>query len=303
MQPKIWTLEELRNQAEEAKSVFRKERIDEPLELYSKFFDTFHSIFDDLVGSLNEVIHQPDPAPLAEIMKNADRRTAFRYITAPPISEDDLKNLADTKLSATALKSDPENAKRIRQVVLHILDPHRFAWAKENRTPSEQERVLSVVSSTALVAARKVETERRNQAKNAQEQAVKNLLLDIGFVEVKKRKIGLLADAPAPGEFCMESLVGSTRADLVVGLYDRRVLALECKASNSEVNSYKRVNHEALGKAQKWLSAFGKNATVPGAVISGVFNVNNLESAQSAGLHLFWSHQLDDLNKFIKSTK
>ena len=98
-------------------------------------------------------------------------------------------------------------------------------------------------------------------------------------------------------------MVGGTRADLVVGLYDRRVLALECKASNSEVNSYKRINHEALGKAQKWLSAFGKNAMVPSAVISGVFNVNNLESAQSAGLNLFWSHCPSDLVNFIKSTQ
>ena len=33
------------------------------------------------------------------------------------------------------------------------------------------------------------------------------------------------------------------------------------------------------------------------------FNVNNLESAQSAGLNLFWSHCPSDLVNFIKSTQ
>jgi hypothetical protein len=90
---------------------------------------------------------------------------------------------------------------------------------------------------------------------------------------------------------------------LVVGLYDRRVLAMECKASNSQLNSYKRVNHEALGKAQKWLAQFGKNGTVPAALLSGVFNPANLESAQHGGLNLFWSHRLSDLAEFIEATK
>src|SRR6185312_4270491 len=119
----------------------------------------------------------------------------------------------------------------------------------------------------------------------------------------KRRDVRLLSDAPPPGHFCPESKVGGTRADLVVGLYDRRVLALECKASNSQVNSYKRVNHEALGKAQKWLSQFGKNGTVPAALLSGVFSTSNLEAAQAGGLNLFWSHRLSDLTKFIDETR
>ena len=39
-----------------------------------------------------------------------------------------------------------------------------------------------------------------------------------------------------------ETLIGEHNADLVVGLHDERILALECKASNSEINSRKRIN-------------------------------------------------------------
>jgi len=301
--PRVWTLEELAEDVAQARSVFRDERIEEPLELYSEFFDTFRTVFADLVPNLNQIIHSDDPDAIAEVMKDADKKTAFRYLTAPPISEDDLKVLADTKLSSTALKSDPQSAARIREIVLHIIDPHRFGWVTEKRAPSDEEQVVSVVASAAMVAARKVETSRRNNAKDVQEQAVKSLLLDLGFQSVERRTIKLPADAPGPGEYCGESILGDTRADLIIGLHDRRVLAIECKASNSEVNSFKRVNHEALGKAQKWLAGFGKNATVPGAVLSGVFSVNNLDTAQSGGLNIFWSHRLDDLAKFIEATK
>ena len=90
---------------------------------------------------------------------------------------------------------------------------------------------------------------------------------------------------------------------MVLRLFDRRVMAIECKATNSEVNSFKRVNHEALGKAAKWITKFGTDQIVPAAVLSGVFKVENLVDAQSAGLNIFWSHRLQDLARFIEATR
>jgi hypothetical protein len=37
-------------------------------------------------------------------------------------------------------------------------------------------------------------------------------------------------------------------------------------------------------------------------VLAGVFKVLNLEQAQTRGLSLFWSHDLDKLGDFIAST-
>jgi hypothetical protein len=105
------------------------------------------------------------------------------------------------------------------------------------------------------------------------------------------------------GEFCGESIVGGDKADVVLRLNDTRLMLIECKVSNSAVNSFKRINHEAAGKARKWLSSFGTAHLVPTAVISGVFNINNLLRAQEDGLTLFWAHDLKKLGQFVASVE
>lgn len=301
LKPKKWTIGELIHDAEEAKRIFRKERTKDPLEQYSKYFKTFEHVFKELLAQYPSINVRGEN--LVEMIGNEELRAAFRYLTAPPISEDDLETLAETTISRKTLKEDLAKAQRVCDVILDIIDPHRFPWVREGRDPTEHERSQAIVASAALVAARKVETSRRSEAKKQQEDAVKGTLCDIGFVEVPRRDIQLLDDAPAVGEFCGESMLGSSRADLVIRLYDRRVMAVECKVSNSAVNSVKRINREAAGKARAWLSAFGERQIVAAAVISGVFNPSNLDEAQSQGLFLFWNHRLQDLVEFIDSTK
>lgn len=167
---------------------------------------------------------------------------------------------------------------------------------------SEAERMRAIVASAVLVATRKVETARRADAGKKQEAAVKAMLREIGFSEAAPRDMPLLDAAPDPGAFCGESKLGDSRADLVIRLYDRRAMAVECKASGSAVNSFKRINHEAAGKARAWRTGFGKRQIVPGAVIGGVFHPANLETAQAEGLAIFWSHRLRELADFIRST-
>lgn len=302
--PRKWTLSELRRDAETAKALFRKQRLDEPLALYSRFFTAFVPVFGAVIDRLPSLADDPlDPAGMAELVGDRDMRVAFRYLAAPPVSEDDLKTLAETKLSATALRGDAEQARRVRDTILHIVDPHRFPWIGERRGPAEHERTRAIIASAALVAARKVETARRSNAKKEQEEAVKTALRNIGFAEVPPRDILLLDAAPAPGAFCGESKLGDSRADLVIRLHDRRVMPLECKASNSAVNSFKRINHEAAGKARAWLAGFGKCQVVPGAVLGGVFGPANLETAQAEGLTIIWCHRLRDLVAFVEATR
>lgn len=301
IEPKQWSMEQLAEDSACGRESFRTARFEEPQELYNELFDTFVPIFDRLIDQLAEQELGPDN--LAEVMGDDDTKMAFRYLTAPPISEDDLKTLADAKLSPTALRRDPDSARRVRETVLHILDPKRFPWIAEGRNHREAERTIAIVASATLATAQKVQTKRRNDAKSDQEEAVKQLLRDMDLTEVGRRDIPFLPDAPAPGEFCPESKLGDSRADIVVGLYDRRVMALECKVSNSEVNSVKRVNREAAGKARAWIAAFGQRQIVPAAVLSGVFKPNNLATAQRDGLALFWLHRLDDLKTFIEGTR
>ena len=252
----------------------------ETLGFYSAQFGTFVHVFEKLVDQLPE-LEEPDfdPETLAGILKDDDSRTAFRYLAAPPISEDDLKTLSESTLAVSTLRQDHQQARRVRDIVFRIIDPHRFPWIVDHRSPSHLEKAQAIIASAVLVSARKIETARRGIAKQLQESAVKEFLLGADLHEVDVRDMNLLSAAPSPGEFCGESNLGGTRADIVVRLYDGRLMPIECKVSNSAVNSYKRVNHEAAGKARGWITAFGQRQIVPAAVIAGVFNPGNLIGA------------------------
>lgn len=238
------------------------------------------------------------------MLNGRDQQKAFRYLAAPPISEDDLKAVSDTTLAPSILAADKDKAQRVRDTVLTILDPHRFPWIAANRKPSADETERAVIASAVLAAAREVETHRRTTSKDSQEQAVKDLLTSIKFKEVSARDVPMLTAAPKPGEFCGESRLAGTRADVVVRLHDGRVMAIECKVSNSAVNSYKRIVHDTGGKAATWYRKLGDAQVLPAAVMSGVFNVANLEDVQNnMRVGLFWQHRLKDLADFVKKAK
>ena len=198
-EPRSWTLEELTSDAETAKDLFRRSRLDEPLALYSQFFDIFASVFAELIDRLPALTTGSfEPSDLAELVGTEDAKTAFRYLAAPPVSEDDLRTLAETTLAPRTLRDDADRARRVRDIVLHVIDPHRFPWVREARQPTEHERTRAIVASAVLVAARKVETARRVDATRAQEEAVKIMLRGLQFEEVEPRDIPLLDDAPHP---------------------------------------------------------------------------------------------------------
>lgn len=301
--PPIWTEQELEKDIQEAIRLFRKERIEEPLELYLQLFEHFQSAFEDLLEQTVDLSELEENA--LEILSNKDSLDAFRYLAGPPISFDDLKTLSDTNsLSPKKLESDPELVKRVVGTVLQGLDRRRFNWVSEgNREPTESERAAAVIASAALAAAQRTHTERRNSGQKIQEGSVKAALLAADFKEVSRRKIKTITDSPKPGEFCMESEFCTRKADIIVGLWDKRIMPIECKVSNSSTNSIKRLNNDAAVKAGVWRKEFGERMVVPTALVSGVYKLKNLLDAQSRGLTLFWGHNLDALIRWILSTK
>lgn len=229
---------------------------------------------------------------------------AFRYLAAPPISAVDLKVLADAgSLNGSRLRSSPAEAQRIIGVVRQVLDRRRFAWVVEQREPTEAEREAAVMASAALMAASRTQTSRRNKGKEQQEAAVKEALRALGFAEVPSRTIPNISHAPAPGEFCGESRLGTRKGDVIVRLWDQRVMPIECKVSNSSTNSVKRLNNDAAVKAASWKVDFGLRQVVPSAVLSGVYKLHNLLDAQDRGLTIFWAHDLTPLTDWIASTR
>lgn len=300
--PPLWTREQLESDRTKARALFSRERMEEPLEDYLEAFDEYQGHIEEFLETTVDLFQLEGTA--LEVLTDPRLLKAFRYLAAPPISRDDLKVLADAEsLSRNTLKNRPDDVRRLLAIVRQVIDRRRFAWVVENREATEAERSAAVMASAALMAASRAQTNRRTLGKQQQEALVKEALIALGLKEVVSRKIQNISLAPAPGEFCGESYLGSRKGDLIVRLWDQRVMPIECKVSNSSTNSVKRLNNDAAVKAGSWRTDFGLRQVVPTAVLSGVYKVHNLVDAQERGLTLFWAHDLKPLTEWLKSTK
>lgn len=300
--PPRWTAEELDAERSAAEEIFRTERIQEPLEEYLNHFEAVQGVLEDLIETTVD-LEQIDEQALS-LLSNPDSLDGLRYLTGPPVSMDDLKTIVEARtLNPKNLAADSQLVQRLMDVFRAGLDRRRFPWVYESREPTPAERDAAILASAALMATRRTETGRRTSGKKLQESRVQHALVDLGYEEIPTKAIGTIGEAPQPGQFCREAKLGERKADLVVGLWDRRIMAIECKVSNSSTNSVKRLNNDAAVKAEVWIKDFGTLQVVPVALLSGVYKLHNLEQAQSRGLTLFWAHKIDQLTSWITQTK
>lgn len=298
--PPQWSDAQFSSQALTSISAFRDERLREDLATYTRHYSR-------ALATVNRLFRQTSDlntlSTNAQLVNDADMLHAMRYLMGPPISGDDLQTVAQVRLSPAALRTNSTSRDQVVASVLVGLDLNRFPWVGAARVATEIERVSGAHATAALMATQLIATARRNEGKTLQEQKVKDALIAAGFQEVHTRVVRTLVDAPGRGEFCGESLFGQKKADIVVRLWDDRVMPLECKVSNSATNSVKRLNGDAAAKADVWLRDFGRLQVVPSAVVAGVFNVKNLREAQANGLTVWWSHDLKELTDWIETTK
>jgi hypothetical protein len=296
-----WTSDELELWRQQSVDLFRRARLDEPLEIYGEAFDQYRGAVEALIEQTVDLSKLREQAQ--KVLADPINREIVRYLAGPPISEDDLNTLIDIPaITVRRITATPDLAQRAIDLIMNGLDQRRFPWVRDGRDPTEAEKLAAVIASAALLAYRRVATNRRNYGKDQQEAAVMEKLTAIGWKTVARRKFTSVDDAPKPGEFCRETIVGSNKADLLVRLMDRRLMPIECKVSNSSLNSIKRLN-DALKKAKEWTDDFGKSWVVPVAVLSGVFNLKHLMQTQQRGLALFWAHDLDRLAVWIEAAK
>jgi len=297
-----WTREQLDAERANAREIFRQERMLEPLEQYLETFDRYQGVVEDLLETTIDLSKLDDSA--VDVLTNPNLLDAFRYLAGPPISADDLRVLAEAVLTPSRLRDNEEMVRRIVEVVRAGLDRRRFPWVSDGREPTEAERSGAFFASAVLIATNRVGTSRRSEGKERQEALVEEALVQAQMKKVLTRTVETMNLAPRPGEFCRESQLGSRKADFVIGLYDQRLLAVECKVSNSEINSIKRLNNDAAAKATTWLKEFGSKNVVPSAVLSGVFKLRHLLRAQEEqGCTIFWAHDIGAMVRWIDATK
>ena len=267
-----WTADDFDRDRALAIDAFRRERLDEPLEDYLAQYDEVERVVSAVLREYRAALTGDRRA--AGMLVDPAQREVLRYLAGPPISMDDLKVLADAPtISARSLAAHPSIVARLVETIRIALDPRRFPWVIDDRDPTETELHAAVVATTAMIASQRVATQRRTLGKQGQEELVRQALLVTGFTEVMipGNEIRNIAAAPMPGHFSREVKLGERKADLTVGLWDRRIMPIECKVSNSSTNSVKRLN--------------------------------NLQQAQERGLTNFWAHRLSDLTEWIERTR
>lgn len=302
-----WSLKEISKDAKVAAEYFCERRLGEPKDRYSKAFELLEAANRELLGSLHHLQKKSvDKKWLADILGNDSLKIALRYLGAPPVSEDDLKTLSGDSLAPTLVRNEQGRANSIANVIRQILDPKRFPWIYEGRLATAEELERAILASTVVAAAQRVQTSRRVDERIAVEGGVKGLLLGLDWKELPAPKSGIKnirRDAPGPREFMAGVKLGSDGADFVIGLLDHRLLALECKGSNSEINSRKRINKEVANNAQAWLREFGDGTVIPSAAIQGVFKPSYISEVQEIPVVFFWGHRLVDMKRFLTSVR
>ena len=148
-------------------------------------------------------------------------------------------------------------------------------------------------------------TNRRMRLAGEQEDAVADLLVDLGYRQLPARLIdqpGALAADEFMRATQFETADGSTHeVDVAIGLPKRTILALECKVSNDATNSVKRVN-DVLKKASAWKARWGLNV-LTGALLQGVFSAKEPRRLLEAEVCIFWSHRIADLREWLVAAR
>ena len=302
--PSQWTFEQLNLDAAMAVARFRDERLAVSADSWPRHYLAARRKFEQLFETLDDLrLNAVTDSSLAEAFGKG-LSEPLRYLAGPPVSEDDLQVLAVVdSLAPGVLRRDSTAARKVFDVIERVIDQYRFPWVAERAAPTAQQREVALNASAVLLAGQRIQTERRNADKEQQEALVKSYLGSLGFDQVAPTAIRTVVEGPAASQFCGECLLGERKADVVLRLHDTRLLAIECKVSNSATNSVKRLNNDAAVKAEHWTDEFGTRQVVPAAVLSGVFKAINLDQAQRRGLALFWAHDLDELGRFVASTR
>lgn len=296
-EPPRWTEEQLEAGRQEALAAFIRERGQEGTRAYRAAFEGIEPVVRRLFDVTNDLrdfggeVLRGDPELLP----------AARYLAGPPISADDLETLVGGRLGRQA--PDPEIAERVADVLRSAWDPIRFPWLGQDRGPRPGERAAAIRWTAGIWAIERLRTQRRTESSRRQEAAAAEALRNAGYEDGPPLRTMDALDALPRGTFTREVTLAGSKCDIPVRLHDGRLLALECKVSNSALNSVKRLIRETGGKARAWRNAFGLQV-ITGAVLAGVYKLGNLLDAQeNYAIAIFWEHNLRPLQEFVEEAR
>lgn len=232
----------------------------------------------------------------------------LRHLLAPPVSQDQFKLLCpDWSKSSEKSGRGLTQAKSLAVAATFAerRSRHLTAWVNRDRGPLLTELSGAIGAVAPLMANQQVATARRNRLAVLQETAVIDLLKARGWTRLQSGPV--LAGGQLPARHFMHKTrfasgpAQTQEVDVACGLGATMILALECKVTNDETNSVKRIN-DVLKKAHAWKDHWGAFVK-PAALLQGVIKPSEVGRLLDGGVEVFWSHRLDLLGAWIDANE
>jgi hypothetical protein len=239
------------------------------------------------------------------LQTNGAHSLVFRQLLAPPLSQDQFKLVCTKWRKGSEVNSTPldeNSALQAASVIYERLDyGGTVRWSKGSKPQFKRQLAVLLRVSSVLIASQKMATDRRNKLASEQEDSIIKLLAGVGWTQLPSKLIDTRAQI-LPLHFMHKTrfATGTTAAqevDIACGLPKSYVLAMECKVTNDETNSVKRVN-DVLKKATAWKDHWG-NFVVTAALLDGVIAPKDVQRLSDAGVHVFWSHDLASFKSWL----
>ena len=229
--------------------------------------------------------------------------TVLRHLMAPPISQDQFSLLCpayskSAENRGTRLSSNA--AQTVGNAVKSGRDKRLARWLDRGSSPTHLEIKELLRSVSPMLSQQIVATLRRGRLSAAQEGAVVALLLSKGWQPQTSSLVQTLEDIPVNRFMHKTRFATKSRpqeVDIACGLGKTVVLAMECKVTNDQTNSVKRVN-DVLKKATAWQDHWGSFIRTA-ALLQGVVAYKDVERLLAANVKVFWSHDLHVFSAWI----
>lgn len=235
---------------------------------------------------------------------NGSHMRVFRHFMAPPTSQDQFKLICDgwqkgKENNGSAVS--PKKATEAANVFLRWKDNSIGRWLEDDRPPSRAEIRSIFLRIAPLIASQDLATWKRNLLATHQEQEIVELLLSKGWTKIPSSLIDQRAAVSSKQFMHKTRFATRTTApqevDIACGLKDSYVMAMECKVTNDETNSVKRIN-DIIKKATAWKEHWGSFVETA-ALLQGVIAAKDVQRLDDNGVSVFWSHDLKAFSAWL----
>lgn len=239
------------------------------------------------------------------LQKSGSHLLILRHILAPPVSQDQFSLLCPSypkRNEKTGKALSKVSAQAIEEIILSGRDREITSWLDIPTKPRKYQIKNLIRTITSILSMQSVATLRRSRLSSEQESSVVNLLQSRGWTKQSSGLISNLTDVKRQHFLHKAKFATRTRpqeVDIACGLSGTVVLAMECKVTNDETNSVKRIN-DVLKKASAWQDHWGSFVHTA-ALLQGVIAFKDVQRLLEARVSVFWSHDLPTFEGWLEN--